>query len=581
MEYPKLKKTGKGWSVRPLPSFLIYKRIILMISLLLGILLFALPIFKLILLSFKSEHSLSLINYSRVLSEPKTFIVLRNTFWVTLGSTMIATLIGIFLAWLVAYSDIRGKRIIQIMAVFPLIIPSYITTLSWTQFMSKQGILAGFLSFFPGQIEPFNIYSLGGIILVMGLSYYPLVFLLTLNVLRKIPRQLEWAARISGCSQWHIWQKITFPLALPGIGGGAFLAFLASLDNFGIPAFLGIPADISVLSTKIYQEIVGFGPTAFPRAAVFSILLGLIALIGTLGLWLLLHRVKQIDISGDDWEPRVALGKYRLFVEIPIIGLFIMITLVPLISLMLTSFTKAYGLKFSWENLTLKHYHFVLFQSRKTINAIQNSIFLAGITTTLCLVAGTVIAYYRTRFQSKLSKTVEIIVSIPYALPGIVLALAMIFTWMEPIPGWNPGIYGTIHILIIAYLSRFMILQVRASMTAFSQLDHATEEAARVCGANLISCWEKILIPLIWPGVISGAFLVLINSLTELTVSSILSSSGSKTMGMVIFNFEQGGYTTYSTAFSSIVVLVIVLFMLGINGIKKYSKGKVNFFYEH
>jgi len=165
-----------------------------------------------------------------------------------------------------------------------------------------------------------------------------------------------------------------------------------------------------------------------------------------------------------------------------------------------------------------------------------------------------------------LSKGLEMIIGIPYALPGTVLALAMIFAWMEPIPGWNPGIYGSIMILLIAYVTRFLILQVRGSITAFMQVDSSIEEAARVSGSNGFFKWKKVLLPLIIPGVISGALLVFLTALTELTVSSLLWSSGTETIGLVIFNFEQAGYSTYSTAFSCIVVLFILLafFMLAI-----------------
>lgn len=130
---------------------------------------------------------------------------------------------------------------------------------------------------------------------------------------------------------------------------------------------------------------------------------------------------------------------------------------------------------------------------------------------------------------------------------------------MQPLPGWYPGVYGTPAILLIAYITRFFVLQFRGSYTAFSQLDARMEEAARTNGATLITRWRQILLPLILPGVLSGALLVLLTSLTELTVSSMLWSSGAETVGVIIFSYEQAGYSTYSTAFSSLIVLAILL----------------------
>jgi iron(III) transport system permease protein len=131
--------------------------------------------------------------------------------------------------------------------------------------------------------------------------------------------------------------------------------------------------------------------------------------------------------------------------------------------------------------------------------------------------------------------------------------------WIQPIPGWQPGIYGTIWILLIAYITRFTILQVRGSAAAFSQLDPSMEEAAQMSGAGIWVKWRKILLPLLLPGVLGGSLLVFLTALTELTVSSLLWSSGSETIGVVIFSYEQAGFSTYSTAFSSMIVLAIIL----------------------
>lgn len=472
-------------------------------------------------------------------------------------------LIDVCTAWLIAYSDIRGKWIISMLIMLSFIIPSYVATLSWTQLMSPNGLLAQGLASLPGNGKPWNMYSYSGMIFVMGIHHFPLVFLLTVSVLKKIPRDLEWACRVAGANRWTTFRKVTLPLALPGIASGGLLAFLASLDNFGIPAFLGIPADIRVLSIAIYEEIIGFGPSAFARGATLSVLLGVVALAGMGLQWLLLRKSKQLETDQEDDQPRFSLGRYRLLVEVGVYTGLITLIFVPLVSMILSSFIRAYGVDWAWGNLTWKNYRFILLDSPKVQNALLNSLMLAVVTMVVCLVAGTAIAYLRTRKPSFWTKAMELAVGLPYALPGVVFALAMIFTWMEPIPGWNPGIYGTVTILIISYISRFMILQVRGSVTAMLQVDPSMEEAAQVCGAKESVKWQRILLPLLLPGMLGGAFLVLLTAFTELTVSSLLWSSGSETVGVVIFNFEQAGATTYSTALSSLVVIGILIGMMG------------------
>jgi iron(III) transport system permease protein len=535
------------------------------------IFIFFIPIVRLIYLSFTSSNDLSLEHYYEVLHNPVTWRTIYHTFLIVTGSTMISVVLGLLTAWLVAYTNIHNKKLLQVFIFLPFVIPSYITTLAWTQFMGSNGLAAKILSFLPGNFEPINLYSLSGIIIVMGFSHYPLVYLLTVSVLRKIPRELEMAAKVSGGSKFTSFRKVTMPLALPGIASGGLLAFLASLDNFGIPAFLGIPANIRVLSTYIYEQIIGFGPSAFAKGAALSVILGIFALIGTIIQWLLLRRSKQSETSREDREPRVILSRnIRIIIE-GFLWLFLIITsLVPLLSMASTSLIKAYGLEFSLQNISFKHYEFILFSSTKTQGAIQNSLKLALIVTLIGLFVGTFIAYLCVRKPSFFNKTIEVIIGIPYALPGTVMALAMIFTWLEPVPGWNPSIYGSIWILYIAYFTRFLILQIRGSVTSLLQIDVSIEDAARTSGASSYIKWRKVLIPLILPGLLSGAFLVFLTALTELTVSSLLWSSGSETIGLVIFNFEQAGYTTHSTAFSTIIILLILVGFIFIFLVQKF-----------
>jgi iron(III) transport system permease protein len=551
------------------------KQLWLVFFLLLVFFLFLWPILRLIILSFSVEDGHLFSNYTTVLQEARTWRILSNTGIIVTGSTVLALLLGVSLAWLVAYSDIRAKKWLGVFVLLPFIIPSYIITLSWTQFLSNNGVVAQLLAFLPGDLQPFNLYSHTGMILILGLSHYPLVFLLTMSVLKRIPRELEWAVRSSGGNRWTSFRKVTLPLSLPGIAGGGLLAFLANLDNFGIPAFLGIPANITVLSTAIYQEIVGFGPSAFARAATFSVILGVMALVGTWLQWSLLRKSKEGENSEIDGQPRFSLGRYRSFVEGLLWSFLLIVSIIPLFSMFGSSLIKAYGLPFAWENLTFAHYQFVLVENDKVQVAIGNSLKLALATGLICLVAGTAIAYYRLRKKNAAGKWIELSVGLPYALPGMVLALAMILTWMQPIPGWNPGIYGSIWILFIAYVTRFMILQVRGSLTAMSQIALSMEEAAHASGAGTLVKWRSIMLPLLLPGLLSGAFLVVLTTLTELTVSALLWSSGSQTIGLMIFNFEQSGYTTYSTAFSSVIVITMFLLTASLLGLQKLYERKV------
>jgi len=520
---------------------------------LLLIFVFLLPVCRLVWLSVANGEEVGLMLYQEVLLEKATWRTIQNTIIITIASTLLSLGLGVGLAFIMAYVNIRAKKWLQLLIYLPFLIPSYISTLAWVQFFGGNGPIQFLFN------ESVNLYSMGGIIFVLGLSHYPLVYLMSVEVFRRIPRELKYAASTSGASGRVVFRKVILPMALPGIASGGILAFLSNIDNFGIPAFLGIPANIRVLSTYIYEQIIGYGPSAFSRAAVLSVILGMMALIGTVVQWAIIRKSNVSETTARDTEPRYYLTRgWRNVAESALWIFLLFTTLVPLIVMASTSFIKAYGLSLSWENLSLKNYRYLLFEDVKTGSAIGNSVTLALATMLICMVIGTAVAYLRFKKPSFFVKASEIIVTIPYALPGTVFALAIILMWLQPLPGFQPGVYGTIWILLIAYITRFTILQMRGSLTAFSQIDPSMEEAARTSGAKAYVKWKSILFPLLLPGVLSGSALVFLTALTELTVSSLLWSSGSETIGVVIFSFEQSGYTTYSTAFSTLIVLAVI-----------------------
>ncbi|WP_339185212.1 iron ABC transporter permease [Paenibacillus sp. FSL R5-0701] len=540
-----------------LPSLFRWNRLIALLGAIAVLLFFVYPILKLVLLSFQGEQGLTLSHYNELLQQERFWSTLRNTVYIVIGSTVFSLVIGTALAWVVAYTDIRHKSALHMGIMLCFILPSYVLTLSWSSFTGSQSWLAHLLQWIHPDLAPWSMYSMGGIVFVMGIHHFPLVYMFTLDVLRKIPRDLEWAARAGGASRIEVFRRITLPLALPGLTAGGLLVFLASLDNFGIPAFLGTPVNISVLSTLIYEEIIGFGPSAFARGASLSVLLGAAAVIGSLLQWILLRKSHASDTMQPDLTPRYNLGRMRKPLTFSIWAGLALITIIPLSSMISMSLKRAYGLGLTRANMTLDNYRYILFENERVWQAIQNSLVLSLVTMLACLIIGSGFAYIRVRKPNQFNKMAELATAVPYTLPGIVFALSMILVWMEPVPGWNPGIYGTMTILFIAYICRFLILQIRSSVTSFMQLDASMEEAARISGAGFWRKWTAVLLPLLLPGILTGGMLVFLTALTELTVSALLYSSGSQTIGVTIFSFEQAGDTLYSTALSSLIVALI------------------------
>ncbi|UOF90944.1 iron ABC transporter permease [Fodinisporobacter ferrooxydans] len=475
------------------------------------------------------------------------------------------------MAWVCAYTDVRLKNWMQVFVFVPYVIPSYVMTIAWTQFIGPAGLINRWASTMAGhKMIIWDVYGLNGMVLLLALTNYPLVFLITRSVLYRIPRDLELAAKIAGARNIHVFRKIILPMALPGLAGGGLLAFISSLDNFGIPSFLGIPKGISVLSTFIYEQVVGYNSNNFAKAAVLSIILGIIALLGTAVQWFLVRNSKTDQTFSEDRSIRFSFGKYRLIIEIGIWLFFLVTSVFPLLAMIQTALIKAYGLPFTLKNLTWSNFTFILQNNDASQNAIKNSLMLACATALLCVLIGTVFAYWRVKKPTLLAKAMEWAITLPYAIPGMVLSLSLILTWSEPISGWKPGIYGTTWMIFIAYMTRFLVLQIRTSSASILQVGEEVEEAASIHGGRWLTRWKKILVPLYSPGIVTGACLVFLTSLSELTVSSLLWSAGNETIGVVIFNFEQEGSTTYSTAFSTLIVLAILVFIVTGSLVKKF-----------
>lgn len=523
---------------------------------LLAALVFLLPLVRLLLMGVTLEDGYGLDNFATLLAEERTREAIVNTIIIAVTSTVLAAVCGSGLAFLTAYCNIKRKGLIEFLVLLPFIIPSYIITLSWSSFLSSRGAFNQFLTSLG--LPAVDIYTMGGIILVLGFCNIPIVYVNVVHMLRKIPRDMEWAARACGYSQRQAMIKINLVSAIPAIAAGSVLAFLSAIDNFSVPAFLGISSGIPVLSTYIYENAIGFGPNAFPLAAALSMILSVIAVAGTLLEGFFVKRGASMDSIKEDFSVRVHFkNPLRLCLEWGTLALLLILNIIPMVSMVASSFLKAYGLDFAPKNLTLKNFAFV-FHNRGVVSAIRTSLILAVVTTVVCIAAGTAIAYAKLRTKSRAAVILEKCASLTYAIPGIVLALAMIFHWVEPLPGVRPGIYGTINILVVAYITRYLVLQIKGSTTALLTVDPAMEEACAASGRGFLAKWTKILIPLVTGPILSGAFMIFVPALTELTLSSILASAGTKTIGLTIFNYQQGGDYNLAAAMSVLVTILVV-----------------------
>ena len=484
----------------------------------------------------------------QLLGDPSFYRVIANTIIVNTGGTLLAASLGILFAFLIAYTDLPCKPLIHNLLLVPLVIPGYIITLAWMQTLG-QGSLIYRLTHFP-------LYSHWGIILIFGVCNYPLLYLLALNNFRKISRELEQAATVSGCRKWSVFFHVTLPLSAGILINAMLLIFLSCLDNFGTVAFIGIPANITVLSTDIYKAVTSFSHDSFGSAAIRAIFLSLIAF----GLMWASGRttggLHSVMAEKEDMSVRCSLGKFRIPLLCAALLILALINIMPLMTLVMTSLTKAMGVPFRPDTVTLANFE-KIFRNSKCLNGLKNSLVLAMGSVSVCAVLGITVSYGTLRRKSKLCGILQHLLTFPYSIPGIILGLGLILTFAKPVFGIS--IYGSICILLLAYIIRFTAVILRACNSAFATLDPAMEEAGMSCGAAAPSIWKQIILPLTSAPVLSGMGLVFLSSLMELTTSSILWSAGSETVGVVIFNFTSAGKTNMASAYSTVILLLAAI----------------------
>lgn len=497
-----------------------------------------------------------------VLRAGSTWQATANSLIVAVGGTVVSVLLGAAFAVVVALTDIRGKAALVFCFLLPLMIPPQVTALSWVQLFGPASPLLGALGLAPPPGTPHPMYSVGGIVLLLGIQHAPLVFLTLRAGLRAMPRELVEAARAGGARTPRVLADIVLPLAAPALVAGAALAFVSAIGNFGIPALLGLPIGFSTLPTLVYQRLAGFGPSVIGDVAVLSILTGLLAFAGfAVQGWMATRR--DTRIAGLASRPLAwRLHLWRPVVELAAWAVIALVLVVPLLALVATSLVSAYGVRLTVETATLGNFVEVLANQAGTVRAFRNSTMLALGAALILMLISVPLAYFVAWRRSRPFRLLELAAELPYALPGVVLAIACILLFLRPLPLVGVGLYGTIWIILVAYCARFLILALRPVVGGYLQLDRSLEEAAQMAGAGFPFRLRTILVPLVAPAAAAGALLVFMTAFNEITVSALLWSSGNETLGVAIFNLDDAGFTVLAAAVAVVTVLVIVALML-------------------
>ena len=506
------------------------------------------------------EAVFTLGNYTAAYGSSDTWRLFWNSIEFAFGASLFAFVLGTTLAWMNERTNTPFKSVFFALSIIPLVIPGILFVVAWILLASpKIGIVNLVMQSWFGFEEPLvDIYSLGGMIWVDGLHYSPMAFLLMTAAFRAMDPSLEESATMSGANIFQVVWRVTLRLAWPAIFATILILFVRAIESFEVPALLGLPVGIQVFTSSIYQAVHRY-PSQMGLASAYSVTLLAITTAGVYFVSRLSSRgSKYATVTGKGFRPRqIDLGRWRWLTAAIFLVYFLLIVVLPFSVLLWSSFQKFYSVPSmqALQNLTLDPYRFV-FTYPNLSGTVWNSFLLSFGTATIVMLVTSVICWIVVKTRLPGRWLLDNIASLPMVFPGLVLGVAIMIFYLNV----DIGVYGTIWIMFIAYITRFMPYGLRYSTTSMLQIHTELEESAAMSGASWGTTFRRIILPLLKPGLVAGWIYVMIVSIRELSTSILLYSPGTQVMSIVIWELWENGQYVELSALG--VLFIITLFVL-------------------
>ena len=527
------------------------------------------PFANMVLKVLFADGVFSVAVFGELFASNQVRLAVLNTLKVCVSITAMSLLIAVPLAWLISRWDFPLAKQFRSWLSLPFAIPPYVGAIAWIYLANPSTGLINSLAGHP----ILNIYSMTGLIFVETSFLYTFVFLGVTSALDRMDSSFEEAARLSGASPWRVFTDITLPIIRPSLLSGGLLVFLAAVASFGVPALIGGPARIYLLTTQIYTfQRVG-SMSGFYKAAALSILLMLVAIVLLVGSQLVTSRKQMQTVGGKTARPSAfALEKWKWPVFVSVCGFWCVVFLAPVLGILLSSLSRTQG-NLGLDNLTLANWTRTLFETDETPRAIMNSLMTAAGAATLSVVVALFVSYISVKTKMVGRSAFDLFSSLPYAIPGTVVALSLIMSFSSSFLGVLPSLYNTLTLILIAYFVKYLSFSIRTTSDGYRQIDDVLAEAARMSGANWSQTLMTIWLPLLMPALVASWFLVFMPALSEMTMTLLLTGPGLETIGTLTFQLQE--YADAGGGGASVLALIVIAAVILINFIvKRASRGK-------
>lgn len=493
-------------------------------------------------------------------------LYLRPIFWTVVVAVFVALIgvvVGALMAWAVARTDVPFPNMIRTGVLLSFVTPPFLGAAAWVILAGPRNgwlnqVYRWIIESTDHNVHLFDVFTMPGLVFVMVLYIMPLVFIIALSGLNNISSDLEDASNIAGAGTLSTMARVTLPLVIPALFAGLILAFLEAMIIFSTPAMIAIPAGEHVMTTQI-RSFMQSDDYQVGLASAFALPML------TAAICLIWMRKKSIGrrgfatIGGKGGQRRLQkLGNYRwlafAFCMIPLTcALFL-----PVFTLLMQSLMKTQHGGFQLSNLSLEHYYFIL-TNDAVANSIWNTLLLAFMAATAGATLAGLIAYISQRELVRGHQLLAFLATVPIAIPGIVLAIGLFAAYTR----YPIVLYGTLWILFIAYLTKYLPLAFQTSNAALSSIHPELEECARILGASPLATFREITVPLFRAGLIASWILIFMPSLRELSSSVLLYTADTKVISVVILDFYEEGGLAIVSALGMLLLLMTVVIVTG------------------
>lgn len=528
--------------------------------------LIAMPLAALLVHAFMGvDGRFSLAAIATVLGDSVYWEALANTVVVSVGAAVVATLLGTLLGWIFARTNAVGRLLLERVCELPIFIPPFVGAVAWALIAApRTGLLNRGLAL-AGLPVGVNVYSVSGMLLVIGLFLTPYVMLIVAAALRSMDPSLEEAAQISGLSPVSIARRITIPLLGPAVASGFVIAFTIAIGLFGTPIVLGWSSQTHVLTSRIWiaaQTV----PPQYPVMAVLSIWL---IILSVLAVWVqrrVLGQRSYITVTGKGFRPRlVDLGEARWLATAIGVGYVVITICAPVVVLTIAALSS-----YTWSGRLAVANFVRALSDDDVVYTLRNSIVFSLIAATAGTALGLALSWIAVRTKVPGRRLLDNLSLLPISVPGIAFGVGVMLVWISvPAP-----VYGTALIIIFAFVGRFTGYAVRSISASLAQVHPELEESARVAGYGTLRMFGRITLPLILPSVVASWLLLFSFFITELSMVILLYTSETRTFSVLSFEVWNIGEFSRLASLSLLQLGIGLAFTIGVRALigKSYSQ---------